>query len=799
MKRMYQLGLLVLVIHAGAAWGAVWGTQGLIRWTGTEDIDGTTTHVIEVLNQKLGTSLKAENFVLQEDRDLAFNHYKRLAQVMDQVPIHGKSIRIWTELKSDRTVQVEADLEPVTPANPMMSILDSLGLKKSTWQLRQDLTSEQTALLVRNTIQTDSQDPHSQGTSWNDEWRHGNLYRSVKVRGKRGTHQILIDLDKKEVVEKTYREFPQRDGSGLLTKPNDSPSNPDIPGFSDSPGSGTLSIPVQIFPIYEEVASNGAVLQRVPGKLRNLRTQLPELIGDIYAPLRTQHYYDYNYNPALAETEAGRAKGFWSMSLLKDRATQIRNSLPLVPNTWSTGVLLEGRFATVNIHPDAIQRYTPLNFTPRSSSALFPTWLDVIVDGDRAQELIPSTAFSGKPLFSAAEAWNRPAQRLPDHDPRAYLNDGFDEIQVYYAIDTLFQELRSRGFLDPDLSTRPFNAFLFNPEISYRNNAYYTDDTINFTTYSPDAPNMARDNTTIWHELGHGVMDRLMGDQIELADTGGLSEGMADFIAALVVQGVTGGLPFPGSNEFRIINKTGFYLTNEVHDDGESYGGAMKDFLDAVIRANPENGLSQVTDVVLETMRLTRDYPGLTAPEWFKHLLFADSLGRPGLRQPGELRPFLLPALAGRNFKINGGTVASFTLVNAGSNEEVIPGNPGARETPISVLIPKDQMANFQLRASVKNSDEFSFKFPVEIRLQYKGGPLQGGIHWTGEEKGPQTFILNSEADTASIPLQISGTCDEVNRPNGRCVDYVYVQVWNHGETERPTAKKRFYLSVKNR
>jgi hypothetical protein len=75
---------------------------------------------------------------------------------------------------------------------------------------------------------------------------------------------------------------------------------------------------------------------------------------------------------------------------------------------------------------------------------------------------------------------------------------------------------------------------------------------------------MARDNTTIWHELGHGVMDRMMGDHIELADTGGLSEGMADFVAQLVVNDVTGGTDFPGKYAMRIFNNTGYYLTNEV-------------------------------------------------------------------------------------------------------------------------------------------------------------------------------------------------------------------------------------------
>src|SRR3954468_9296015 len=103
------------------------------------------------------------------------------------------------------------------------------------------------------------------------------------------------------------------------------------------------------------------------------------------------------------------------------------------------------------------------------------------------------------------------------------------------------ESLHNMGFSDPELSTRPFNAFLYDPDISMRDNAYYTDDTINFTTYSPTAVNAARNNNTIWHELGHGVMDRLMGDFITLADTGGLSEGMADFVAQLVLHGITKG------------------------------------------------------------------------------------------------------------------------------------------------------------------------------------------------------------------------------------------------------------------
>ncbi|MGK5083697.1 hypothetical protein WDW37_10370 [Bdellovibrionota bacterium FG-1] len=765
---------LLLALSSSALATAAFANDPLIRWTATEDTDGSISHVLDVLGKKLGYGLTRDNFTLQEERDLAFNHYRYFVQLADGVPVHGKGIRIWTELnpegKTERTVQIEADLNSPRAIQSLTSRLRDQGSTAAVF--RQDLSSEETLQLTRKSVLTDLDDPNLRGISWKDEWKNGQLERLVKVHGKRGVHWVHIDLDSQEVTSREYREFPQDD----------------------------VEIPVQIYPVYEENESDHQMLSRVPGVLRHILPQVPQNQSDLYAPLKTQRYYDYKYNPTLGQTEAGRAQGFWSMAYVKGEAARIRAALPLVDNSFANGLLLQGRYTSINIHPDAITQYGPLGFSPVFSTPFLPNWVQASGDPQANDEMIPMQAYAGKPLSSAQDAMDRPARRLPNHNPTAYLNDGFDEIQVYYAVDTLFNELHARGWKDPELSTRPFNAFLFNPDISMRDNAYYTDDTINFTTYSPTAINFARDNSTIWHELGHGVMDRLMGDNIELADTGGLSEGMADFVAALVVQAVTQGKPFAGSNEFRIINKTGFNLTNEVHDDGEAYGGAMKDFLDAALQANPKTGLEQVTDVELEAMRLTRDYPGLTAAEWFNHILFADSLGRPGLRAPNALKPFLTAALAGRNFKFDTSPVATFGLVNttSGTPAEVVAGSPGSRNSPIPVVIDKAKTASFTLQASVKNSDSFAFKFPVQVKVKFNAGPLEGAIHWVGEEKGDQVFTLSSETDVATIPLTVTGTCDEVNRQDGSCVDYAYVQIWGAGDTTRPTAKKRFYLRVKN-
>lgn len=736
----------------------------IVRWTAAEDTNGTIEHVIQLLNERTKDRLKVDDFKLDEDRALAFNHYRRYVQLADGAPIRGKSVRIWTELGNSQTVQVEAAVVPAAELTQMRRSLRVRGL--SYQDLRGELTREETTQLAVQALQT-TDDPSIRALDWNDAWEGHNLLRVVRVKSKRGSHEIKIDLDSQRVVDQSYQEYPQAD----------------------------LEVAAQVFPIYEET-EKGKMQTRVPTVLKNILSDVPVVQGDLYAGLRTQRYWESKYDPVLGQTEAGRALGFWSPTYIKAQGAAIRAALPKRANTFDQGgMLLQGRYTSINIHPDALFAFGPFNFTPGVASPLLTNWVE---DQDSGQwEMIPGTAFLGKPLLSASDAWDRPARRLANHDSREYINDGFDELQVYYAVDTLFSELHKRGFSDPELSTRPFNAFLFNPDISMRNNAFYTDDTINFTTYSSDAPNYARDNPTIWHELGHGVMDRLMGDNIQLADTGGLSEGMADFVAAMLVQAVTDGKPFDGSGDFRIINKMGFNLTNEVHDDGEAYGGAMKDFMDSVIARDGLVGLDKVSDVVLEGMRLTRDYPGLTAAEWFNHILFADQLGRAGLRKPGELRELLLAALAGRNFKFDSGTVAQFSLVNTHSKSEVVSGQPGSRQAPISVLLGKDDTAQFELSAGVMSSDAYPFQYPVTVKAQFRGGPIQGAVHWVGEETGTKTFVLHSEADRATIPLQVTGTCDEVNRPDGSCVDYVYVQVFNKGG-DRPAAKKRFYLRVRN-
>ncbi len=733
------------------------------RWTEKEDSNGELTHILQHLHTELGFTVGAADLILFEDRELATSHFQQWTQAAAGVPVHGNGLRIWTDRKSGATIQVEARLTDPAELKPLEHQFRAMTPAR--------LASPALKSLVRTAIAS-HEDARVQGwKSWKLEWRDGALVWVANVRARRGVHTVLVSPERGRVVGHRYTPFAQ----------------------------GEFSLPARVYPIYEEVEGQpGTTLERVDASLKYLNTRVPVANDDVFGELRKKSYLEDTFDTVLGSTPSGQQQGFWSMLTVKADAAAIRGALPTRKNNFSSGgVLLDGRYATVSIHPNAIATLSGINFTSGWSAQLLPIWQPTTFNGQDTYEMVPTGSRLGRPLLSKQDAYTRLAHRLANHDPATYLNDGFDEVQVYYSINTLMESLHASGFNDPELSTRPFHAFLYDLDIGMRDNAYYTDDTINFTTYSPEAPNYARDNSTIWHELGHGVMDRLMGDLITLADTGGLSEGMADFVAQMVIEDKLWGQTFPGHDTLRILNQIGFNLTNEVHDDGEAYGGSMFDLMQAAIKAKGKAGLHKVVDLTMETMRLTRNHPGLTAEGWFSHMLFADSRGHAGVRAPGEMAAWIKAALAGRNFTMTGEKLAAFHVQNGGV--EVEGDAPGTRGEPIKTPLADGQTASFTLAASLVDGDAYKFQYPVTLAVGFNGGPLQGAVHWTGEEKGPQLITLHSPSEVATVPLTAEAACDFSNREDGSCVDYVYARVFNAGvdaATGKPVAKKRFYVRV---
>ncbi len=731
------------------------------RWVGSQDSESRPEEILKKINLQSGNKFSIVDFKLFEERDLATSHFQYYVQVLKGTPVRGRSLRIWSDLKNKNLIQMEAQLESQENLSNLWLTFTSEGF--SPRNLQAALDGQETMQIVRSELAKHADDRAIFDVKWQDEWAFETLTRKVKVKGKRGYHFIRIDLTNQDVMESRYEEFPQVD------------------------------VPAMVYPIWEE-SETAFAPTRIPVLLKNLNSFVPAASEDPYAPLRAKRYFEDKLDPILGMDPVYQEKGIWSNVDLKMKALGILNKLPQRANDYASGMVLAGKFVTINLHPAVATKFPGIKFKPLPSAQYKPDWRVATVDGKEVGELVPGNTLLGKLVFDPKEVVERVAQRHPEHDPVTYINDGFDEVQVYWAVDTLMTALHAMGFTDPEISTRPFTAVLYDPDISMRDNAFYTDDTINFTTYSSKAQNFARDNTTIWHELGHGVMDRMMGDYIDLADTGGLSEGMADYIAQLIIQHVTEGKPYDGLEKMRIINQTGFNLTNEVHDDGEAYGGTMNDFLvKALAKYGQVNGLAKVVDLTLEAMRLSRNHPGLTAADWFNHMLFADELPS-RVRSAGELKPLLIEALNGRNFAFGDQSTAKYLLLN--DKEEVTDKTDGSRGKPILREIKNDAHVEYPMHVKLTSTETYKFKYPVTVRVQFEGGPIQGAIHWEGQENKAVEYKLNSEAEAVDFNLKASGTCDAVNRDDGSCVDYAYVQIFNEGD-KKPVAKKRFYLRIK--
>lgn len=728
-------------------------------------LPATFEAMLEKANAETKVVFADTDFYLIEDRELATSRFQMYVQHSQQVPVTQTAIRIWSDKSTKELILAELHLsEETKKAQKLLA----QKFKKARFS-KGALNSKQLSLAITKLVSTEiakhDTDDRVISMKFTDQWVNGDLVREVEVRGRRGVHRISVSLLKNRIIEKHYMEFPQSEQF--------------------------QTVKANVYPIYEEVEHTG---EKLPFEVRDLKfisTAIPDGGETPLAEFRGVKFSETKYHPVLAETEVGRSYDFWSEATLRRRIEKSVSLFPVKANNFETGLLLQGKYATINIHPGA-RAFADINFPLKPSVNHQINWTKV----GEEYEATPISGLYGKLITSEQSLLNLLPERLPDHDPVAYINSGFDEVQVYYGVTVLMDALADMGFEDAELSTKPFHAFLYDPDISMKDNAYYYDNTINFTTYNPGTPNLARDNPTVWHELGHGVMDRLMGPHLGFADSkggyGGLSEGMADFVAKIIVEHQTSGAEFPGKNDFRIMNSTGFYLTNEFHDEGEAYGGAMNDMLAGVISHEGREGLFDFTDLTLEAMRLTRNHPALSPKSWYEHMLYADALGSE-VREPNQFKDLIEKALVKRNFSFDPAFKPAAMKVTF-ENGELTNSSDASRDKPL-VECGLDGTVAHDLKVELTPGDADFIKFPATVKVEYKKGALQGAIRWVGEETNPTVYTINSASEVLSLPLRASMDCETVNQPDGSCKDYAYLQVFGAGEA-KPVAKKRFYLKL---
>lgn len=713
--------------------------------------------------QDTGVNFGISDFLLIEETKLATSNFKMYIQMNSKVPVERTAIRLWTDLKTGALVLGEMHLSEKAQMQK-----ESLQRKFQKGRFTQKALSSkqlnsQVNFLVNVELERLDKNVVILSKKSFDLWQDSDLVRKVEVKTKKGIYFIVVSLFKNEVISSTFQEFSKSD-----------------------------AVTANVFPIYEEVETTGERLNYEARELKYLFKRISN--GGVYPlkELEGSSFPESKYFPLLVNTEQGKEAGVWSEATIRKSVRGIVQKLPRRKNSFKRGLLLKGRYAQVSLHPDVKKTYPKIDFKLNRSTGHILKW--EFENNDWQAK--PTSGYNGKPIFSSEELLSRIPFRHPEHNTLEYINSGFDEVQVYYGVTTLMETLQKMGFVDPGLSEKPFHAFLYDPDISMKDNAYYYDDTINFTTYSPNAPNYARDNPTIWHELGHGVMDRLMGPYLSFADTkggyGGLSEGMADFVAQIIIESETNGSEFPGRNDFRIKNETGFYLTNEFHDEGESYGGAMDDMLHSVLTEKGRTGLHEFTDLTLEAMRLTRNHPALTPALWFRHMLIADEIGS-SVRVPGTYSDIIRSALKSRNFSFEAGFTPAAMRITL-KNMELTNVSMGSREKPF-IRCGEDGVVSYNLKLLLTEGDAKYIKFPATVKVEYKKGALQGAIRWGGEDKNPEVYTVNSPDEMLLIPLSASHECEYENQEDGSCKDYAYIQVFNPG-SEKPVGKKRFYLKL---
>lgn len=710
-----------------------------------------------------GVNFDRKNFMLIESRNLATSKYQFYVQTNSMIPVAKTAIRIYSDLKTGELIYAQMNLDEKAKADEAELRAKYAKARFSPGAIKSKKLANAISEIVSSEVSAHSTDARIISMKSKDQWENGDLVRVVEVRARRGVHTVKVSLLKNRIISSDYTEFPQAE---------------------------RVTLKANIFPIYEEVEGTGEILPYEVKELRYVDSHVHDGGENPLGTMTGVSFPENTYFPLLAGTELGDMYGLWSEASIRAKVEAVTSTLPLRANSFENGLLLSGKYATINIHPAAKEAFKDIDFNlvPTTNSML--SWKNV----NGAWEGAPVAGLAGKPIKSQEELLARIPFRHPENDAAAYINSGVDEAQVYYAVTVLMESLTEMGFTDKELSEKPFHAFLFDPDIGMQNNAYYTDNTINFTTYTKESTNLARDNATIWHELGHAVMERLMGQHLAFeggGGYGGLSEGVADFVASIVVEHQTDGTTFPGKDNFRILNETGYYLTNEFHDEGEAYGGAMNDMLMTAISYEGKAGLNSFTDLTLETMRLTRNAPALSASGWFEHMLIADSLGS-SVRAAGKYKTIIEDALKSRNFSFeNGFTPAQMTVTY--DNTVLTDKSPASREKPLSPC-GENGVVSYDLNVKLTSGDSNFIKFPATVKVEYKKGALQGAIKWIGEEVNPQTYTINSAEEVLNLPIKASLECDSVNQPDGSCKDYAYIQVWNGGT--KPIAKKRFYLKL---
>ncbi|MDF8266110.1 M4 family metallopeptidase [Luteipulveratus flavus] len=182
---------------------------------------------------------------------------------------------------------------------------------------------------------------------------------------------------------------------------------------------------------------------------------------------------------------------------------------------------------------------------------------------------------------------------------------GFEQVNAYYAVDTVQSYFQSLGFTDVNNEAQDLSVDTVTDD-----NSWYSPstDTITFGTGGVDD---AEDQEVVWHEYGHSVQDDQVPGFGSTEEGGAIGEGFGDYLAMTMTQANS---PDTATTPWACVmdwdstsytsttphcirrldtGKTVANKTGEVHDDGEIWSQALFDI-------NKGLGREKANKVILE-------------------------------------------------------------------------------------------------------------------------------------------------------------------------------------------------------
>ncbi|MFC7371440.1 M36 family metallopeptidase [Fictibacillus iocasae] len=174
-------------------------------------------------------------------------------------------------------------------------------------------------------------------------------------------------------------------------------------------------------------------------------------------------------------------------------------------------------------------------------------------------------------------------------------DDRFEDVMVYYHIDTLQRYIQSLGF--SNINNRSIKA---NVNTYRQDNSFYSPSTKELT-FGIGGVDDAEDSGIIAHEYGHSIQDNQVPGWGNSAEGGAMGEGFGDFLGATYEDAAAPGAfgtacvgewdaaSYSSSNPpcLRRLDKNKVYprdVVNQVHSDGEIWSQGLYDLAGALGR-----------------------------------------------------------------------------------------------------------------------------------------------------------------------------------------------------------------------